>query len=196
MVRFLVPSVFDPGQPAVRAGADPVMLLHREMNRLFDDTLRGTGPVVGAGTVAPRMNVSETDQEFRITAELPGVRPEDVQVELADDALTIRGEKRAERADAQHHVAERSFGTFARTVHLPFAPDADRVRADFEHGVLHVTVPKVAPRARSRRIPVQSASGAAAGQSGDSRNGHGPQAAVAGHPTPETTQSAGTAPAT
>lgn len=158
MARFLVPSVFDAGLPTRRTGPTRAVL---------------------------RMNVSETDQDIRIEAELPGIPPEDVHVELADDALTIRGEKRAERQDAQHHLVERSFGAFARTVHLPFAPDPDRVQANFEHGVLRITVPKSVPQARSRRIPVQSAQAATA------QGCLGPEAAAAGHPTSETTQGHG-----
>ena len=143
MARSLVPFVFEVGHPATSTGADPFTLLHRAVNRLFDDVLRGHGSAGGAGVmmVVPRLDVSETGQEVRIHAELPGAPEQDVQVEPTDDMLTIRAEKRAEYEDAQHHVAERSFRTFARTVRLPFAPRPDEVRATFEHGVLHTTLP-------------------------------------------------------
>jgi HSP20 family protein len=189
MARFLIPSIFDAGLPAARGSADPFLQLHREVNRLFDDTLRGQSPASGTGaaTITPRMNVSETGQEIRIEAELPGVPEQDVHVELNGDMLTISGEKRAEREDAQHHLVERSFGSFARTVRLPFAPSSDQVRATFEHGVLRVTLPKAAPESRSRRIPVQAAT-PGAGRPGDAEGCLGTPAAVAGHPTPNTTQ--------
>jgi len=191
MARFLIPSVFDAGLSAARSGPDPYRLLHREVNRLFDDVMRGPGSAGGAeaATLVPAMNVSETGQEIRIAAELPGVPEQDVQVELNGDMLTIRGEKRAEHEDAQHHLAERTFGAFARTIRLPFAPRPEEVNATFEHGVLRITLPKAAPETRSRRIPVQSrAPGAGAAPRGDA---HGTPAAVAGHPTPSTTQGGG-----
>ena len=94
--RSPVPFVFDVGSPQHRG--DPFLALHREMNRLFDDAMRGAGPAAGGGGSAatamapPRMNVSETGQAIRVEVELPGVSEEDVQVELADDLLTVRGE--------------------------------------------------------------------------------------------------------
>ena len=87
---------------------DPFLSLHREMNRLFDDAFRGTGLPTATGSqgqgdvgtfVNASMNVSETDREIRITAELPGVTDKDIDVSLDDDVLTLRGEKRFERTD-------------------------------------------------------------------------------------------------
>jgi len=97
-------------------GGDPFLSLHREMNRLFDDVLRGAGlPAAGGQTggtnlLAPQLDVSETDNEIRITAELPGVSENGIEVELNDDILVIRGEKRFERKDEQErfHFVERS----------------------------------------------------------------------------------------
>ena len=104
-------------------------------------------------------------------------------MELAGDVLTIRGEKRVEREDLQHHIVERSFGTFARSLRLPFPTEPDRARATFHNGVLTIpTLPKPAAQERVHRIPVQPARGAA------DRGCDGPAAAVAGHPTPETTR--------
>jgi HSP20 family protein len=182
MARSLAPFVFDPGHTTSRG--DSYRSLHREVNRLFDEVMRGTGPSGGgfAGSMmAPRMNVSETGQDFRIEVELPGVSEQDVHVELTDDLLTIRGEKRATREDAQHHVVERSFGNFVRSVRLPFAPVPDQVQAGFAHGVLTITLPKAAAEARIHRIPVQLG-----GRAGSQDTA----AAVAGHPTPDTTRGA------
>ena len=184
MVRSFFPIAFEVGRPAARAGADPFLALHREVNRLFDDALRSPGAggnAAGAAMTAPRMNVGETGQELRIEVELPGVSEEDVRVELAGDVLTIHGEKRIERDDVQHHIAERSFGTFARSLRLPFPADPDRVQATFHNGVLTITLPKPSPQDRVHRIPVQPARG------GVGRGGNGQAAAMAGHPTPETT---------
>lgn len=185
MARSFFPAAFELGRPAARSGADPFLTLHREVNRLFDDALRspGAGGAAGAAAVSPRMNVGETAQELRVEVELPGVPEADVRVDLNGDVLTIHGEKRAEREDAQHHISERAFGSFARSLRLPFPADPDRVRATFHNGVLTVTVPKPSAQDRVHRIPVQQARGGAA-------RGGNDQEAVAGHPTPETTQAA------
>lgn len=145
---------------------DPFLSLHREMNRLFDDTFRGIGLPVAAGGqsqgelgnfVHASMNVSETDKEISITAELPGVKEQDIDVNLDDDVLTIRGEKKFERKDEKEnfHFVERSYGTFQRSLRLPFAVNPDQVQARFENGVLTVVVPKSGRQERSRRIQVQ-----------------------------------------
>jgi HSP20 family protein len=183
MARSSFPVIFEVGRSAARA--DPFLALHREMNRLFDDVLRGRGAVSssdGAAMTMPRMNVGEAGQEFRIEVELPGVSEGDVRVELAGDVLTIHGEKRVERQDMQHHIAERSFGTFARSLRLPFPADPDRVQATFHNGVLTITLPKLSPQDRVHHIPVQPVRDPAA------PGVHGHAAAVAGHPTPETTR--------
>jgi HSP20 family protein len=144
---------------------DPFLSLHREMNRLFDDVFRGAGlPAAGPqgqgiGTfVNASMNVSETDKEIRITAELPGVTEQDLDISLDDDVLTIRGEKKFERTDDKEnfHFVERSYGTFQRALHLPFSVAPDKVQATFENGVLTVTLPKTAQQERSHRIRVQA----------------------------------------
>ena len=111
------------------------------------------------------MNVSETENEIRISAELPGVKEDDIDVSLNDDLLTIRGEKRFERKDEKEnfHFVERSFGTFQRSIRLPFAVNPDQVQASFENGVLTVTLPKSAQQERTRRIQVQRGAGGSSG---------------------------------
>ena len=103
------------------------------------------------------MNGSETENEIRITAELAGVTERDIDVSLDDDVLTIRGEKKFERTDEKEnfHFVERSYGTFRRSLRLPFPVDPERVQASFENGVLTVTMPKTRRQERSRRIQVQ-----------------------------------------
>ena len=155
-----VPSLFSPG--GLMGAGDPFLTLHREMNRLFDDVMRGGGsPSGGQGgqptVLAPHMDVSETDKEVRIQAELPGVSENDVELSLNDDVLTIRAEKKQERKEEREgvHISERSFGTFQRSLRLPFQVNPDQVQARFENGVLRVTLPKTAPQERSRRIQIQ-----------------------------------------
>jgi HSP20 family protein len=149
-------------------GSDPFLTLRREMDQLFDNMLRGFGTPLsgeagamqegGMRSIAPRMDVCETDQDLCITADLPGVAPSDVSVTLNDDVLTIRGEKRAERRDEgqNYHVMERSSSSFQRSLRLPYPVDPAQVQANFENGVLKVTCPKSAAQRRAQRIEVRS----------------------------------------
>ena len=156
-------------------GFDPLFSLHREMNRLFDDFMGGTPMAAqgqsGAGNIInAHMDVSETENEIRVCAELPGVGEDDIDVSLNDDVLTIRGEKKFERKDDKenYHFMERSYGTFQRSLRLPFPVDPEQVKASFENGVLTVSLPKSAQQERTRRIQVQRGQGGTQqiGQSG------------------------------
>jgi HSP20 family protein len=137
------------------------------MNRLFDDAWGrfGAAPAAGGQSQLPaaidaRMNVSETEKELRITAELPGVNEQDVDVTLEGDVLTIRGEKKIEQSrggENEHfHFVERAYGTFQRSVQLPYPVKPDDVRAEFHNGVLTLTLPKGEQQQR-RKIPVAGA---------------------------------------
>jgi HSP20 family protein len=172
--RSLLPFVFG-GSPMSRGGGgggtDPFLTLHREMNRLFDDMFRGYGmPMAGtaaeggATAMAPRIDVSEDDREIRVSAELPGVTEKDVDVTLQDDILTIRGERKAEQEDRQrnYHVMERSYGSFMRSLRLPFAVQPDQIQASFENGVLTVTIPKAAQQQSAHRIQIRGGAGGTA----------------------------------
>jgi HSP20 family protein len=137
------------GVGAVRRGSrgDPFLQLYRDMNRLFEDVLRRPDAEPGGSgelLLTPRINVSETEQAIRVTVELPGVKQDEIEVAIDDGMLTIRGEKRIERSEEKQdqRVVERMFGRFQRTLQLPFQPDADKVDARFENGVLKVTIPK------------------------------------------------------
>ena len=158
-------------------GSDPFMALHREMNRLFDDVFRGKslttfGEGESAGAISnfinAHMNVSETENEFRITTELPGVTEKDIDVRLEDDVLTIQGEKKIEQSQGgekeNFHFVERSYGNFQRSLRLPAAVDPEQVKADFRNGVLTVTLPKTGQQERSRKIKIQAS--AASGKPG------------------------------
>lgn len=154
--RFLTPLQSPSRAPA---GPDPFFELHREMNRLFDDFL-GAGAMAGPSQLmaAPRLEVREDPHELRLCAELPGVRPEDVDLRVEGNLLTLRGEKRQETQRQQEdcHLMERSYGRFQRSLQLPYAPDPGQVHAHFENGVLTVHVPKQPEQERSRRIEIQS----------------------------------------
>jgi HSP20 family protein len=127
------------------------------MNRLFDDTFRSLGEDDRTGGVStPQLDVHESEQEFCITADLPGVAESDIDLRLEGDMLIIRAEKRQreEREKGGYRLVERSSGTFQRVLNLPFEADPASVKADYENGVLTIHVPKQAQQERSRRIPV------------------------------------------
>jgi HSP20 family protein len=131
------------------------------MNRLFDELTGDTGSTAGGGaerTIAPPIDACESADQLEITAELPGVSPNDVDVRIEDKMLTIRGNKPDERQNKRAHIAERSFGTFTRSIHLPFAPDPDQVQARFDNGVLIISLPNEA-RLNRYRIEVRSSEG-------------------------------------
>lgn len=147
---------------------DPFVDLQREVNQAFEDLFRGfrAAPSRGEGAamVAPRLDIDEDDEAIQISAELPGVKMEEVDVSLEDDVLTIRGEKRRERRDERARVSERSYGAFQRTIQLPFAPDPDEVQAQFENGVLMITLPKRERAHAARKIEVRTGEGGQAAQ--------------------------------
>jgi len=165
-------------------GRDPFFSLQREMNRLFDDAFRGFGGLTASAQqpteriVEARMNVSETEKELRITAELPGVDEKDVEVTLDGDVLTIRGEKKFEQErggdKASYHFVERSYGSFQRSLQLPYAVRSEDVSAEFNNGVLTLTLPKSEQQQRSRRIPIGGAGHSAQSQiaGGDASREH------------------------
>jgi HSP20 family protein len=138
--------------------------LQNDMNRLFNtffdapSTSSGSGGG-GAGALRrwlPPMDLVETDDQFVLRADLPGLSEEDVQIELEDSVLTISGERRAEHEDKREgfYRVERSFGQFRRALTLPEGVDPDAIRAAFEKGVLEVRIPKPEER-RPRRVAIQ-----------------------------------------
>lgn len=142
---------------------DPLTSFRRQVDRLFDDFLaplesRSFSNATSAGAW-PSLDVHETDQAYRVTAELPGLEQKDVEVTLSDNALVISGEKRAEHKeeDGGRTYAERTFGRFQRIVPLEAEIDPDKVEASFKNGVLTVEAPKnPAARDKTRRIEVKA----------------------------------------
>jgi HSP20 family protein len=105
----------------------------------------------------PAIDVSENDAHYAITVELPGGNKDDVQVELHDGVLTIRGEKKSEREEKkeQRRYVERSYGSFSRWFRLPVNADAARLEASFKDGVLSITIPKT-EEAKPKSIAVKA----------------------------------------
>ncbi len=139
--------------PAPSKGSEPQPFfeqLQQEMEQLFD-RFRGYPPVASAlprlgfaGGVLPAIDLAETEDAVEITADIPGVDADDLDVSLNGDVLIIKGEKSDERTkdDKNYHMTERSYGSFHRQIPLGFTPADDAIDGHFVDGVLKVTIPK------------------------------------------------------
>jgi len=136
--------------------ANPFMALHHEVNRLFDEALHGFDPSLpGHLTGWPNVEISETEKEILVSADVPGLDEKDVEVLLSDDVLTIRGEKKSEVEDKKRQFSERFYGRFERQIPLGTEVESDKVQASFKNGVLTVTLPKSAEaQAKVKHITV------------------------------------------
>jgi HSP20 family protein len=138
---------------------------HSEIDRLFDHFF--SEPFFGSGSIAavpswgsgwsPSIDVRENERELTVKAELPGIDPDDLDISVSGDVLTISGQKREEseeRGEGYYH-SERRFGSFRRSVPLPVAVDQEKISAEYERGVLTINLPK-SEKAVAKRIPVSS----------------------------------------
>ncbi len=131
--------------------------LRNEIDSLFDRFVeRPLGAVTGQ--IIPTVDVTETDADVIVKADLPGMDENDLDVSIAENILTIRGEKKQEREQAGKtwHLVERSSGSFSRSIRLPAAVDPDRIQAAYRKGVLEITLPKKEQK-QTRRINVTPA---------------------------------------
>jgi HSP20 family protein len=135
-------------------GQSPVFGLRREIDRLFDDAFVGRG---GGANWHPAVDIQETSKELRLDLELPGIREEDVEIEVENGVLSVRGQKSAERKEedeeGRYHLVERTYGTFFRSFQLPQGVDDEQIHADFDKGVLRIRIPKAA-LPQPRRIQI------------------------------------------
>jgi HSP20 family protein len=107
---------------------------------------------------SPRVDMSETDKGYEITAELPGLGEDDLDISVTDDVLTISGEKKEEQEQKEkdYYVKERRYGRFSRSLRMPQDADADKISASFETGVLKVEIPKTGePAKKGRKISLK-----------------------------------------
>ena len=126
------------------------------LNRLFGVPAQGEASSRTLWT--PAVNVAETKEELILSAELPGMNIDDVEIELENNVLSLRGEKkelREEGDEKRYHLWERCYGTFERSFTLPRTVRTDGITAHFKDGILHVQMPK-APEAKSRKISIKS----------------------------------------
>ena len=133
--------------------------LRREMERFFDRFPESVWEpfATTAGDWAPTLDVSETKDAMVVKAELPGVDPEELEIMLTGDLLTLKGEKekKTEEKEERYHRLERTYGAFLRSVRLPMAVDGSKVTATFKNGELVVTLPKT-PASKGTMIPVKA----------------------------------------
>lgn len=140
---------------------EPFTQLRNEVDRLFDSfPLRIPTFRFARSAAVPAIDMSETDKAYKITAELPGMDPENVDVTFDDGMLRIAGEKQEQREENErgYSFSERTYGAFERLVELPSAAQGDKIKAKFKNGVLTVTVPKdEKAAAKSKRIAIEKA---------------------------------------
>lgn len=129
--------------------------LRREMNRLFSDW--PTRSRWGTTPSYPAMNVWTDEDSAILTAELPGIERENIDISVEDDTVTLRGERwpEKEEEDVTYHRRERRHGSFVRTFRLPFRVEAENVEATFKNGVLNIALPR-APEDKPRKISVRA----------------------------------------
>lgn len=149
------PIVFRPGRSLAHNPGEPFW---SSVDRLVEDLWRNNAAQSAAVAFAPRLEVVERENEYLVTAELPGLEEKDFQIEVHGNVLTLRGEKRSETSTEEkgRHFSERVYGAFRRAIELPVEVSSDKASASFQNGVLTVTLPK-AETAKVRHIPVNVA---------------------------------------
>jgi len=167
-VRDIIPWGRGTGTVPVRyaeSEVSPFLSLHREMNRLFDDVFRGFdlpepfGQVGSIGSSWPRLELADSAGAVRVTAEVPGMEENDIEVLLENGVLILRGERSSENSDAARQFSERFYGQFERRIPLRDEIAEDKVTASFRNGVLTIDLPKSEKaQAKAKRIAINGSS--------------------------------------
>lgn len=147
---------------------DPMLQIHRDIDQLFDQFFRGWGlpqggrftPMVNFNAdslLKPRVDLSATDKKYLLTVEIPGVEEKDISVDISNNTMTIKGEKKLEKEDKDknYYRIERSYGAFQRVLSLPEDVDQDGIKAGFKNGVLSITMPRKAlPAGDAKKVEI------------------------------------------
>ncbi|RMH68363.1 MAG: Hsp20/alpha crystallin family protein [Gemmatimonadetes bacterium] len=149
-IRDLIPTFGQKRTPARWEDESPFFRLQREMNRMFDEMFNEFGltpyesRLGGWSGFSPSVDITENDNEYVVSAELPGMDESNIDLSLSDDTLTIKGEKKQEFEDKgdNYFRMERSYGSFRRDIPLPTKIDVNKADAKFKNGVLTVKLPK------------------------------------------------------
>ncbi len=165
-----VPVKRSDGAPEERRMGNPLQAFHQELDRLFADMFQGFGMPSASGRkdlwtpmentlLKPHLDLGAAEDAYTISVEIPGVDEKDVRIDIANDTLTIQGEKKQhkEEKDKHYYSLERSYGHFQRVLSLPEDADQDNVSARFKNGILQVKIPrKSLPAPEVRQIEIQS----------------------------------------
>lgn len=133
-----------------------MMTLREAVDRLFDDAF--TRPIgTNGGSIIPAIDLYQTDDEVVVKAALPGLKPDDVQITVTNDLLTLRGEFKWENGqkNATYHIREQRHGSFERSISLPVAVQTEKAKADFQNGILTISLPK-AESVRPKTISIKA----------------------------------------
>jgi HSP20 family protein len=127
-----------------------------EMNRLFDDFFGRPAVHGDEGRWIPAVDISEDDDSLFVDVEVPGMKKEDIKVSLEHNVLSLKGEKKQEKEvkEENYHRWERSYGSFSRAFELPVPVQADKIKANYRDGVLHIALPK-AEEVKPKEIPIE-----------------------------------------
>lgn len=148
---------------------NPLLNLHDEIDRLFDQTFRGIefpSPFfkkhpfhsLSEGLLKPDVDISGTEKEYTITAELPGMTDEDISIEVKGDSLILKGEKRQEEKSEEegYYRVERNYGSFQRVLTVPKDADVDNIKAQYRSGVITITLPRKSEAiAETKKISIE-----------------------------------------
>jgi HSP20 family protein len=131
--------------------------ISRMMDRLWENAMLTSPRLLPVESWGVSMDVLENDDNFVVKATLPGVLPDDIDVTFSNNTLTVRGEVKQDETseDEQYHLRERRYGKFSRSITLPTRIDADKIHANYESGILTLTLPKT-EEVKARRISVKS----------------------------------------
>jgi HSP20 family protein len=137
--------------------AREMVSLRDAMDRLFDDAFMRPSSQMGSNWQAPAVDMYQTDDEIVIKAALPGIKADEVQISVTGEALTLKGEVKQEEETQEkaYHIREQRWGAFERTIMLPTDVVADKAKADFEDGILTISLPK-AEEVRPKTITVKA----------------------------------------
>jgi len=134
-----------------------IVTLREKMNRLFEDavTARGEEKDMISSTWAPSVDIYETENALVLTAEVPGVDEDNIEIKIEDNTLSLKGERKFEKEtkEENYHRIERSYGSFFRSFTIPRQVDQEKIKAEHDYGVLRITMPKK-PESKPKKVKI------------------------------------------